>query len=126
MSRGTQGRPTPPAEFDVSAKKAPAGCPDCAGLRTQLLRARQSHDELLLELARERETVNALRLAMPVVNESAPPAYPVSAGVGAPPLRYVVVDSANNALKRYLGPMQSGLKRAAKLAVRLAGERKAP
>ena len=108
-----------------SDKAVPAdGCPDCAALRAQLLRARQSCDDALLQLAREREKVNALRLAMPQVAASAPPAYPVSAEPGAPPLRYVLVDSANSALKRYLGPVQSGVKKVAKIAVRLAGEKK--
>ena len=101
-------------------------CPDCAALRKQLLKARQACDDALLQLARERETVNALRLALPAISQSAPPAYPVSASPGAPPLRYVLVDSANTALKRYLSPVQDGVKRVAKIAVRLAGEKKAP
>ncbi|MHB8878662.1 MAG: hypothetical protein ACYC8T_33600 [Myxococcaceae bacterium] len=100
------------------------GCPDCAALRTQLLKARQSCDDTLLQLAQEREKVNALRLSMPGVSEAPPPAYPVSTGPGAPPLRYLLVDSANTALKRYLGPVQDGVKKVAKLAVRLAGEKK--
>jgi hypothetical protein len=107
-----------------AAKPETQACADCAALRAQLLKARAACDDALLQLAREREKVNALRLAMPRVAESAPPAYPVSTGPGAPPLRYVLVDSANTALKRYFGPVQDGVKKVAKLAVRITGEKK--
>ena len=107
------------------AKEA-EGCPDCAALRAQLLKARKSCDDALLQLARERETVNALRLALPRTSSEPPPNYPASAGPGEPPLRYVLVDSANAALKRYLGPVQEGVKQVAKIAAKLAGDRKDP
>ena len=40
----------------------PSDCPRCAELTEQLRQARASRDQALLELATERERVNALRL----------------------------------------------------------------
>lgn len=94
------------------------GCARCQALERELLAARKARDEALLALAREREQVNALRLAIPATSAEAPPAYPVSVQPGPPPMRYLLVDSANTALKRYLGPLHRGTRQAAKLALK--------
>jgi hypothetical protein len=101
-------------------------CPDCEALRAQLAAARAGRDEALLAVAREREKVNALRQALPHVIEAPAPNYPGSVAPGEPPLRYVMADAANTAIKRYLGPLQEGGRQAAKLALRILGGKGGP
>ncbi len=74
---------------------------------------RIERDEALLELARAREQVEALRLALPAVGRAPPPNYPASQPPGPPPLRYRLVDAANDALKRYFEPLHRAGKRVA-------------
>jgi hypothetical protein len=63
-------------------------CPQCAALR--------------LELAREREKVNALRLGFT--------AEPPPMASEEQPLRHVLADTANETVKRYLGPLHRALR----------------
>ncbi|HEY0096602.1 MAG TPA: hypothetical protein VGB96_19890, partial [Archangium sp.] len=60
------------------------------------------------ELARERETLNALRVPLRMGTSTPPPR-------AAPPLRHVVVDQVNDFFKQRLRPVHA----AARLAVRL-------
>lgn len=84
---------------------------------------RSKLDQALLKLAQEREKVNALRLAFPPAEEPPLPEYPESAGPGAPPLRYVLVDAANDHLKRYLEPLQREGKELARRALETLARR---
>ena len=91
-----------------AAAKASEECEQCRPLREQL-------EGALLELAREREKVSSLRLGLPPAPATeASPNYPASATPGAPPLRYVLVDAANERITRYLGPVQRLAKTALK------------
>jgi hypothetical protein len=106
------------AEIEV-VETAP-GCPECAGLRAELVEAKRKRDAALLELAREREAFNALRLSFPPMNAAPPPPFqPAVVPPAPPPLRYVLVDRANEQIKRYLGPMHSASKRMATATLRL-------
>lgn len=84
-------------------------CPRCAELERALEDVRRERDELMLELARERER------HVPDALPRDYPNTPLSQVEGAP-LRYVLVDRANDAVKTVLGPMHT---RARKLLERL-------
>ncbi len=80
-----------------------------ASLERRLAEALTERDAALASLAAAREELNALRLGGhrrgEVVNE-----YPVASGVGPPPLRYVLIDRANEAAKRLLNPLHRAVK----------------
>ena len=78
---------------------------------TRLKAALRERDEALTQLAAAREELNALRLAARNQGEVAPPIYPVTAGLGPTPLRYVLVDKANSNLKVVVGPLHGLVKR---------------
>lgn len=77
----------------------------------RLKAALAERDQALLQLAAAREELNALRLAARNAGERAPAPYPVSSGLGPPPLRYVLVDKANEGLKAFAGPLHRLAKR---------------
>ena len=89
-------------------------------LEARLEQALAERDEALLDLAKERELTNALRLSARSRDEPEPMPYPPSAGLGEPPLRYRVADAANDTAKGVLGPWHQRFKR---LAARLWGGR---
>jgi hypothetical protein len=75
-------------------------------LEVRLEQAVRERDQALTECARVRAELDALRLALQRRGEPEPPLYPDSAAPGlAPPLRYVVADSLNDAVKGVLGPL---------------------
>jgi hypothetical protein len=79
-------------------------------LEQRLQAALVERDRALAALAEAREQLNAFRLALRNVGESSVPAYPVSAGLGPPPLRYLLVDRVNEQLKTVSGPIHHLLK----------------
>lgn len=95
---------------------------DASALRERLEAAIAERDLALTALAKERELTNALRLGARNRGEPDPPPYPRSAGLGAPPLRYVLADAANDVLKAWVGPLQRVAKRLAKTVSPRAGE----
>lgn len=86
-------------------------CPECASLRAQVQELRQSRDEALLALGREREFLDAMRLKY-----SAAEYHPTAE---EPPLRYVLADKVNNAIKGRLGFLHTGAKKATAFILRL-------
>lgn len=88
--------------------RASSGAMELAG---RLDRAERERDQALTELARARAELDALRRARATRGEPEPPLYPDTAAPGlAPPLRYVVVDRINDALKRLAAPVQGRLR----------------
>lgn len=80
-------------------------------LAARLDLAERERDQALTELARARAELDALRRALATRGEPEPPLYPDTAAPGlAPPLRYVVVDRVNDALKRLVEPVQRRLR----------------
>jgi len=79
------------------------------GFDKRLKAALAERDDALRELARARETINALRLSERH-RDDASTGYPVSAGLGPTPLRYVMADRANDVAKSLLGPLHRALK----------------
>lgn len=86
-------------------------------LERLLAAARSDRDAALLDLARERELVNALRVSRSSRTEAEVPRYPTAAGLGPVPLRYDLADATNERLKRGLGRFHHLLKRAAEAAL---------
>lgn len=89
----------------------------------RLREALAERDAALLALAKERTLTSDLRLHLRAAGESEPPRYPLSSGVGPPPLRYVAVDRANDSLKVLLGPLHGGARRLADLIIKGRGAR---
>lgn len=85
-------------------------------LQRRLETALHERDQALLLLASEREFSNALRLRFERLGEPEPPRYPVHAGAGPTPLRYLVVDHLNDTIKTGLGPLHGLLKGALRRA----------
>lgn len=75
-----------------------------------LVRALAERDEALLQLARERELTNALRLQQRSGAEVVPD-YPPGTSPGDPPLRYRLADSLNASAKRVLGPVHTAARK---------------
>lgn len=94
-----------------------------SALERRLDEAVAERDAALAALAREREGAQALRLAAAAQGEPEPKPYPKSAGPEAPPLRYVVADSVNDGLKRFLAPLRQGAKALAAWGRRSQGRR---
>lgn len=80
-----------------------------ADVHQRLEAALSERDRTLHELARVREELNALRLAERRRGEVAA-SYPVAAGLGPTPLRYVLADRANEATKTLLRPVHRAIK----------------
>ncbi len=89
----------------MSSPKPAASNESPEALRDQLERALEERDRALVELARERERVNALRLWARFPAEVDPARYPSEVGPDGTPLRYVVADRLNEGLKGLLGPL---------------------
>lgn len=122
MSKNRSSRSPPSVPGAVVA--APAGAPrDEGDLEGRLREALAERDAALLALAKERTLTSDLRLSLRSADESEPPRYPLSSGVGPPPLRYVVVDKANDSLKTLLGPLHGGARRLADLVLKGRGGR---
>lgn len=77
---------------------------------TRLQEALAERDAALAQVADLRAQLDNLRVAARREGEVTPKAYPVSAGIGAPPLRYVLVDQANDTVKSLLGPLHRAVK----------------
>ncbi len=91
-------------------RRAPSSPARRPSLEERLAQALQERDAALAALAQERAVVNALRLASARRGEPEPKDYPVAAGPGEAPLRYVLADEANDTLKAFLGPLHRGVK----------------
>jgi len=77
-----------------------SGCSRCGQLKREL-------DEARGALARAREELEALRMAMPGLQERG--ADPFQAGqLQGVPLRYRLADQLNDGLKRWLKPVHAG------------------
>jgi hypothetical protein len=92
------------------ARAGEGECARCPGLEEQLHRMREERDQALMDLAREREKANALRLALPPVNLPPLSGFGPDIDPNDPPFRYVLADRANKGLKTILGPLHSALK----------------
>lgn len=89
----------------------PARAKSSADFEARISAAYAERDHALTQLAAAREELNALRMAARNQGEIAPPIHPVTAGLGPTPLRYVLVDKANDNLKGVVAPIHSLLKR---------------
>ncbi len=83
---------------------------DSSGLAKRLNDALAERDAALAQVADLRAQLDNARVMAQRVGERAPVAYPVSSGLGAPPLRYVLVDQANETVKTLLGPLHRAVK----------------
>jgi hypothetical protein len=92
----------PSARSGAREEPKPA-CPECAALDAQLQELRISRDDALLALAKERELLEALR-----VKHSRAESY---GRAEEPPLRYVIVDQLNQALKDRFQILHLGARR---------------
>lgn len=106
------------------ARPGAEGCERCEELGEQVRELREARDLALLDLAREREKTNALRMALPPVHLPAATGYPPDVDPNDPPLRYVIADRANKGLKTVLGPLHTALKAVSKGAVTVIDTRK--
>lgn len=77
---------------------------------TRLHEALAERDAALTQLADVRAQLENLRLVARNAGEQSPKPYPVASGLGEPPLRYVLVDQANDAVKQVLGPLHRAVK----------------
>jgi hypothetical protein len=75
-----------------------------------LAEARAERDAALKDLAAARADLAALRLRLRWLGELEPTPVPEGVGPGEPPLRYVLVDKANEGVKQLLGPLQKRMK----------------
>lgn len=109
----------------MSTKRSSRSPPSAAGgdLELRLREALAERDAALLALAKERALSSELRLRLRAADEAEPPRYPLSSGVGPPPLRYVAVDKANASIKALLGPLHGGARRLADLVLKGRGVR---
>ncbi len=99
------------------ARNGADGCERCEQLKEQVRQLREARDQALLDLAREREKTNALRLALPPVHQPSSSGYPTDVDPADVPLRYVIADRANKSLKSVLGPLHAALKVVGRSAV---------
>lgn len=77
----------------------------------RLALAESERDKSLTQLAEARAELDALKRAEMTAGEPDPPLYPNSVAAGLePPLRYLLVDALNAALKRLVGPAHRWLK----------------
>lgn len=67
-------------------------------------------DEALQKLAAARAELDALKLSLRQAGTEPPPYPPTASPAEPPPLRYVLVDRANQAVKRLLGPLHRVLR----------------
>lgn len=88
--------------------------PRVGSLQSQLKAALAERDEALAQLADARALLDLHRLAG---RAEQLPHYPRGTEPGQPPLRYVLIDRANDTVKRVLGPLHRAVKR-------LTGDRK--
>jgi hypothetical protein len=91
------------------------GCAECGRLRRE-------RDEARTALARAREELEALRMAMAGLGERADNPFKANELQGMP-LRYRLVDQLNDGLKRWLKPVHAGGKALAERAGRRRGPR---
>jgi len=106
------------AETPVRVARANEGeCARCPELEEQLRQMRDERDQALMELAREREKTNALRLALPPVSLPPLSSYGPDIDPDDPPFRYVLADRANKGLKAALGPLHGALKKVSQAAL---------
>ena len=94
----------------MATKRARGGAVDSAAIEKRLNEALAERDAALAQLADLRAQLDNARVMARRVGEEAPKAYPVAAGLGAPPLRYVLVDQANETVKHLLGPLHRAVK----------------
>lgn len=92
------------------AKKTPVASFGDASFETRLKQALAERDAALAQLAGLRAQLDNVRLAARNAGEASPRPYPVASGAGEPPLRYVLVDQANDAVKQLLGPLHRAVK----------------
>jgi hypothetical protein len=112
-ARGELAAVPSPGRTEAQVRVARAGegeCARCEAMQEQLHRMREERDQALMDLARERETTNALRLALPPVNVPQLSSYGPDIDPYDPPFRYVLADRANKGLKTVLGPLHGALK----------------
>ncbi len=83
-------------------------CARCDEREARLAAALEDRDAALAQLAAERERLNALRLAFRASAAGGDSDQPVA----DEPLRYRLADAANTLLKRSLGPVHRGAKKA--------------
>ena len=79
-------------------------------MQERLNEALAERDAALAQVADLRAQLDNARVLARHLGEEAPKAYPVSAGLGAPPLRYVLVDQANETVKQLFGPLHRAVK----------------
>jgi hypothetical protein len=89
-------------------------------LEAELTRAKQQKDAAILALAEERERSEALRLSYPTSKHEV--GSHVSPESLDPPLRYVLADTVNDFLKKYLRYAHVGMREAASVVQRIAGQ----
>ena len=85
-------------------------------LEARLRDALAERDAALLELARARGDLEALRMAIARRGEEEPNPYPITAGIAPPALRYLLADALNDAFKPLLGPLHRRVRTAVEKA----------
>jgi hypothetical protein len=101
-----------------SVKKSSSECASCAEWERRALDAEKERNEAVMALARERELTNALRLS---VNAALVHAEPSNEGL---PLRYALVDRANDEIKKVLGPAHVAVRSVAKSVIDVVSRKK--
>jgi hypothetical protein len=102
-----------PSAQSGAGQERKSTCPGCAALNAEVQELRTSRDDALLALAKERELLEALRLKYSTAEHYVRMAQ-------EPPLRYVVADKLNHALKDRFEFLHLGAKRVMGFFVRSA------
>jgi hypothetical protein len=103
---------TAPSAAGRAGPEVKWSCPECALLKTQLEELRGSRDEALLALGKEREFLEGMRLKYSMEEHRHRTAE-------EPPLRHVLVDRVNDAIKSRLGFVHRGARTATAFLLRL-------
>jgi|GEM_PF-5434035 len=101
-----------PSDIAPTGQEDKSICPECESLRAQAEELRSSRDEALLALAKERELLWALRAKYSTAEQYLRTAQ-------QPPLRYVIVDKLNHALKSRFEILHLGARKATAYLLRL-------
>lgn len=100
----------PMARSAHPTKPSAKNCPRCQALQAELAAAKSERDAALAKAAETLEALDAYRVSFATLGLKPDPAF--AQGETSIPLRYRLVDRANDELKRLMGPAHHALREA--------------